>query len=241
LITLCGFTFHQDPEVKKHYRILAKTHFHGQCGDLQFKTNIYTTGMVFEFYQDIVHKNPHGGYYDFHKVEKMPYLIRLKLTWIMQKIIVLLEERGFVNKTKPVFRTAYANIFQHRAELEAFQGKGFYDRELPSYNCTDADGNRLEDGMIRYFRDYNGYLVRGTIYHNINNMWWVDVNKDCYSNQADFKLFQLNDSVKRGRFIEPRRRRQKIESLLSMAIQNQNFEKAIVYRDLLKEITDEAA
>ena len=234
LLTSNGFLFHQDQDVKKRHRCLARTHFHGQYGDLQFKAKIYPVGMEFEFYQDIVHENPHGGYYDFNKLEKMPYVIRLRFFWTLNKIVRLLEDMGFENHTKPVYKTALEKVMQHRAEVEAFHGKNFYVGARLSYNAKDADGNCLEDGMFRYFRDYNGRLLRGTIYHNLNNMWWVVVNKDCYRNIAAFELFELNESVFRGRCVHPRRRKSKLESLLATAISNQDFEKAIVYRDLLK-------
>lgn len=63
------------------------------------------------------------------------------------------------------------------------------------YNAKDRDGKVLLNGDIKYFRDgCNGYLYRGKIYHNINNMWWVIVDKRNVRNVASFQLFDLSES-----------------------------------------------
>ena len=67
------------------------------------------------------------------------------------------------------------------------------------YNGRDREGLTLHNGDIKYFRAWNGYLYRGRIYHNINNMWWVIVDKYTVRNVAAFNLFDLAPDDKRGR------------------------------------------
>jgi hypothetical protein len=59
------------------------------------------------------------------------------------------------------------------------------------YNVYSGDKlvARIENGQVKYFRDYHGYLCRGVVFHNINNMWWVKLNEFNYTNIADFRLF----------------------------------------------------
>ena len=58
----------------------------------------------------------------------------------------------------------------------------------PEYNIKDRDGKEILNGQIKFFR-YNGYLCKGKVYHNINNMWWAIVNDKFYTNMACFELF----------------------------------------------------
>jgi hypothetical protein len=57
------------------------------------------------------------------------------------------------------------------------------------YNNKDRDKKFIYNGQIKYFRHWNGSLMRGKVYHNINNMWWVILNAYEYTNIADFELF----------------------------------------------------
>ena len=65
-------------------------------------------------------------------------------------------------------------------------------------NGTDRDGNTLRNGETKYFRDWSGYLLRGKVYHNINNMWWVLLADGKVRNVACFDLFDLKETDFRG-------------------------------------------
>lgn len=223
-----GFRFHQDPQIKKQYRTLAQYHHHAQRGDLQCAAEVYCAGMRFEFYQD-------GGRYDYDKIKKMPYLIRLRFQWMRARICKLLDERGFACTDEPVCATAYDWVQRERAKLCEFQGADFYDEKRRySYNILDADNAELRDGEVRYFYDYYGHLGRGRVYHHINNMWWVVVNRDCHLNLANFNLFAWRPGLPRR---EPHSNPRKcLESELEKAVKAQNFERAIVLRELLKKL-----
>lgn len=41
--------------------------------------------------------------------------------------------------------------------------------------------------------------MRGTVYHNINNMWWVVINDFSYTNNACFELFNIDTEENRQR------------------------------------------
>ncbi|MDR3582494.1 MAG: hypothetical protein P4L67_04445 [Candidatus Pacebacteria bacterium] len=184
-----------------------------------------------EFFQNFVTENRNGGKYDFDRLKKMPYLIRLRYQKAVNSIRSMLLKEGFADDSKVTHKSALANVMQRRKELEDFQGKGFYARERQSYNITDGDGVALKDGDVRYFYDLNNRLSKATVYHNINNMWWAVFNESRYTNIASFRLFSWKPGLPRRKYPKPESR---IQSLLDTATKHMDFERAIVYRDLLK-------
>lgn len=96
-----GWEVKTDQRILKEYPILANDHFEGRKGDLKFKASKYPAGFKIEFYQDINFKNSNGGYYDFNKFEKMPYLIKLRFLVEKKYMIKLLEEEGYSDCSEP--------------------------------------------------------------------------------------------------------------------------------------------
>ena len=79
-------------------------------------------------------------------------------------------------------------MFRIKDSCHYKEGKELPEYEVSEYNAKDKDGKRLRNGQIKYFRDRRGRLQRGTIYHNINNMWWVVLNKFEFTNVAAFEF-----------------------------------------------------
>lgn len=201
-----GFYVSEDKEIKKRYPSLSKDRNRGRYGNLEFKSERYPAGFKIEFFQNVVFENPHGGEYDSNKLEKMPYLVRKQFELTIKKISKFLIDKGIPNTTKPVYKNAKAKIKQHYVEslhhpqkdinflLSDLDGQTF-----EPYNSKDRDGKIIHNGEIKCFRDYNGYLYRGKIYHNINNMWWVIINANEIRNIASFEFFDLTPDEYRGR------------------------------------------
>ena len=82
-------------------------------------------------------------------------------------------------------------------------GKILCSRTSP-YNCKDGDDVMMNDGDVRYFWDWRGYICRGVVYRNINNMWWVHTGPYSYTNVANFHLFTWNLSMGRKRVLSQR-------------------------------------
>lgn len=165
-------------------------------GFLQCKSEIFENGFKFVFYQDVVHENPHGGYYDFSKKEKMPYLIRLKYISTINKIKAFLLESDASDRSELSSKVAeerikcyYATCWHHPQKTADFDLSSVDGETVESYNGKDRDGKTIRNGDIKYFRRWNGRLYRGKVYHNINNMWWVIVNNTELENLASFQLF----------------------------------------------------
>lgn len=175
-----GFYVSEDKEMKKKYPSLNETRRAGGFDDLRFKAEYAPNRFEIEFYQDVFHENPHGGFYDFDKYEKMPYLIQKRYDWTLEKLLEYFEKCGYsiefpenTCKGDAFIIRDYIRSRHHPQEnwfsLKAVDGQTA-EHEM---NGTDRDGKILRNGETKYFRDRSGYLLRGKVYHNINNMWWV--------------------------------------------------------------------
>ncbi|MGG5780721.1 hypothetical protein [Bacillus albus] len=185
-----GWFIQTDQRILRDYSCLAEDHFEGKKGDLLFKSEKYPTGFKIEFYQEVNTINPNGGYYDFDKLKLMPYLIQFSFKLEVNYIKQVFNKEGYQEDSDPVFKTATDEVM-HKVKICWHYSEGKTDQQ-PDYNATDKDGKRLKDGQVKYFRDHKGRLMRGTVYHNINNMWWVVINKSYYRNLACFELFDID-------------------------------------------------
>lgn len=193
-----GWIIQTDQGVLKRHPIIADDYFEGQKGDLRFKAEQHPALSELEFYQDINTENRNGGRYDFDKLKMMPYLIRCQFLTELKHIKNLLIGLGYADHSAPVLKTAedkvkyaFVRSWHHPQKSMEFNLKDTDGQTSESYNSTDMDGKTIKNGEAKYFRDRKGRLMRGTVYHNINNMWWVLINKHWYKNMACFELFDL--------------------------------------------------
>ncbi len=193
MLTQRGFAIQTDQRILRDYPSLADTHWEGANGDLLFKSEIYPAGFKLEFYQEINTENPCGGFYDFDKFKRMPYLIRCQYILTRKCICELLDAAGYTNNAETEYKYSFDKVMgKIKSSCHYKEGKELPEYEIESYNAKDKDGKQLRNGQIKYFRDHKGRLQRGTIYHNINNMWWVVINKFHYTNIASFEFFDLD-------------------------------------------------
>lgn len=206
-----GFYVSEDKEIKKNFPSLNETRRAGGFDDLRFKAQYAPIRFEIEFYQDVFHVNSHGGFYDFDKYKKMPYLIQKRYDWTLEKLLEYFEKCGYsiefpenTCKGDAFIIRDYIRSRHHPQEnwfsLKAVDGQTA-EHEM---NGTDRDGKILRNGETKYFRDRSGYLLRGKIYHNINNMWWVLLADGQVKNVACFDLFDLKETDFRGRWKEHR-------------------------------------
>lgn len=199
-----GFSVQKDPDVEE---IIRNDYWIGKRGDLEFLAEKYPNGFKIEFFQNVVYVNPNGGRYDFDKFQKMPYMIRLRYKKYMNQLIRLLKSLDDVQDAtsrspklaEEWIKCRYAEEWHHKQKDTNFDLRSLDGQTQPNYNGLDRDKKQLHNGEIKYFRHYNGYLFRGRIYHNCNNMWWVIVDKYTVKNVASFELFDLGPNDKRGR------------------------------------------
>ena len=205
-----GWSIRTDQRILNSYKSLAKDYWEGRKGDLEFKAHRYPAGFEIEFFQNISFKNANGGQYDFDKLKKMPYLLRCQFLVELQHIKKLLIQEGYKESSKPKFNHAKEEVM-YRIQDSIHYSEG---KELSSYvveygNGKDKDGKQIYNGEIKYFRDSKGRLMRGQVYHNINNMWWVVINKFQFKNIASFQLFDTDSYENQIRKIVKRSGRHK--------------------------------
>lgn len=240
-----GFRVGRDPSVR--FRSLWKDHKAGRKGDLQFAAHVYTTGFRIDFFQEVVAENPNGGRYDFGKRGKMPYLIGKAFELALRDCVGLLRAAGFVERTS----VESANpdplaYFNDRWDSEYEKEKGIHrfkrgddgwphPDELRGYGSrADADGRQIGHGEWRHFRR-NGYLMRGRVYGGINGRWLVvyGPGRQDFTHLSSFELFTAPAGAER------RLKTVRVERLrkeLKLAVGREDFERAIVLRDLIGRI-----
>lgn len=144
---------------------------------LEVRTEQTGRYLKVEFFQNVSNvENPHGGEYDFHRLERMPYLLRCRARLEMRLVLELLLRIGYQRReekgTPGVDMTADEWIAQHR-RLEQWGKVGpDPDDKIPSYNRKCRDG-MLFNGARVYFVGWDRRWGVGTAEHNTNNMWWV--------------------------------------------------------------------
>lgn len=174
-----GFKVEKDPLIEKDYKTISR--WHRQLsketprGTLYVSAEYFPAGMRLEGWQTVVSDNPNGGRYDFNKLAKMPYQIRL--TWLKLLRIVqrVLARKGIeIESKKPEWEDDPLGAFNDGWTSARFRrgADGWPDEsELKSWRQIDADGVPLRQGDYRYVigHDYRWWRVR--VYGGINGMW----------------------------------------------------------------------
>lgn len=237
ILRRCGFSRERDPfymQNKKHFMSIISCHHYGSWQGLEYHSALNPAMIEFTFFQSLNFTHPNGGRYEFAKYEKMPFLIKMRFLKISNRIRNYLVKKGFVDKSIPTFKTGLEEIF-HLREKSNHPAPQNYEQQLRHkayYNIQDADGTIMKDGDIRYYRDHDGYLRRGTVYYNLNNMWWVDLGGEAFTNRANWELFSWKPDLKRHYHPEPEK---KWAALMEKAAKDHKYEKAIIFRNLLQQ------
>lgn len=215
-----GFTVTKDPRIEKDYKILSKFHMYGEWKSLEVDIEIYEAGFKFEFYQNLNtgDRVPGHGKHCFDKWKLMDYLMQKRFEYVVNRLRMLIEN-SFETILELVDRQilAEAAILNHvqnnhwrsgnatsLCEIAGTDRVSSYDL---SYNFVDRDKKPIRSGDIKYLR-INGRLMRAQVFHNINNMWWILLDKYQYTNEACFRLFDptpedfANRRVKEGKIPE---------------------------------------
>lgn len=249
-----GFRFRRDPLTSAHYRRIARYHHLGTCpvgrhGELCCHAEVFPVGCRFTFYQEIVKENPKSGRYDFNKRQKMPYVLGKKFEASIAALRAQLLRRGFVEHFRvespnpdplAFFNDRWDSDYERKRGTHRFERgpDGWPSMREISLECwggaRDRDGAPLEHGAFRYFRDRKGYLMRGRVYGGINGMWMVVYGPGRWdaTHLHASELF-LGPVTALPRKVHPRPT--PFAHLLKRAVERQDFERAIVLRDLLKE------
>jgi hypothetical protein len=172
----------------------------------------------------------------------MPYLMLLEmrrtrnviakyLTNIFTDYAIDLDHERSKMGTGPGKLTALEWVEQQYKKSWHFKGD-LTKYTISDYNRRSAEGKPLDHGQRVYWFDWLGRIQTGIAYYNINNMWWVVSGKYGRTNQACFSLYTdlpQNFRMKRN----DGRRRKRLESMLSKAVEKMDFLRAHQLKGLL--------
>jgi hypothetical protein len=218
-------------------------------GDLRGELRISGRCIEFEMWQGVntPTRPDHGGRYESDKEACAPYLLRLEMERTRRRIRDYLcsvfdgytfDARHHSIYRKPMQKTAMERIAENYAKSWHFRGDmaDYLERngyiELPSYNCTSLDGQRIHHGQRVWFKDWYGRVCEGVAYYNINNMWWVVTGRYDLRNVSTGDIWvecPPNPRVKRNE----RHRRKRLEGLLADAVKAMDFDRAKVLKGIL--------
>ncbi len=246
-----GFQIGRDPQVEERFKIIGKYHREGRrltpAGDLWISAHVYPAGMEFQFFQQVVTVNSHGGRHDFDRREKMPYLIGKAFEAALRRARAHLNERGFTEEVKidsPVpdpmayFNAKWDMEHERRTGTHRFRrgADGWpHESEIGNYGQNlDRDKVKIEHGSARYFRTYSGHLMRGRCYGGINGRWMVIYGPGLrdHTHVSSWELF-LCDPREVPRRLHPHGEK-RLKAALGKAVEAEDFERAIAMRDALR-------
>lgn len=174
-----GYAVSRDPLIERDHKILSKFHRlverKGNQGSLWISAEWYPVGFTLTGWQSVNYTNPHGGMYDFGKLKRMPYLIRL--SWLKTLRIVgdVLARRGIaIAPPDPTWSADPLGAFNASWSPERFarDATGWPDdREVGQWKQIDADGVPLRSGEHRYVVSHDRHWWRVRVYGGINGMW----------------------------------------------------------------------
>ena len=252
-----GWTVTQPPikphDVKHYGGTVARwaSERHRDCikGDLKGELEVSGRSITFKMWQGVntPTRPDHGGRYESDLEGCMPYVLRLEMERTRRRIRDYLcnvfSGYTFDSKQRSIYRKplqftamelieqSYAEDWHFKGDMAAYLKKNGYT-ELPSYNCTSRDGQRIQHGQRVWFKDWNGRVGEGIAYYNINNMWWVVTGRYDRRNISTGDIWVKcpeNPRVKRNE----RQRRKRLEGLLADAVKAMNFDRAKVLKAIL--------
>lgn len=222
----------KDPHTEKQFPMLSCYHGYGNWHGLEFKSEIHMGNFTLEFFQNITpSENRNGGYYDFNKYKKFPYLTRIRLKVAINSLIAALKPlcdatvtfTDFPEKAKERVLMDYQRSCHKRKNISSLADaqSTLCDYDL-SQNNNDRDKKKIKCGELKYFYGYDGYLHRGIVYHNLNNMWWVIENDIDLSNRASYELFdRTNEPIRK--VLSTEKKLEKLKAERSRQIEKENF------------------
>lgn len=217
----------------------------GACGRLRFKSS-YSGGKIeIEFYQDhdpVWHPHrpgdhSYGSRYEMDKRARMDTWTRYRFLHAVAKLRSFLTGAGLADASNPTYSDPRDDVEYRVRESCHFTGEASIDvprKNIPSYNSKDGSGRgtHLENGQTKCFYNYEGRLLQGRVYHNINSMWWVIAGGKVY-NLGSHDLFSYTPTTP---LRDPRRSKRRVTELIAAATKEENYERAIILRNQRRDL-----
>lgn len=249
-----GWKITENPSYKEHYNRLSKYHKIGFKKDLALLMEIKPKGIKVEIGNV---KNLWTGiaqsFWDDptdDRYTQLTYLENIAVNMEIRRLIDFCVSKGFgLEKTddeysaeEQIIRKLKINTHIH-GKVESLNDirksitEDSYDFR---HNSNDANKKKIICGEIKWF--YDEYrtkrLMRGVVWHNINNMWWVILPCGTLRNEASFRLFDYDPSLPRRKKLTKEAQENKLKELASSYLKSGNFKRlGAVSLHLGKQIT----
>lgn len=242
-----GFLISEDPNTKG--TCISGDNKCGIKNGLEFYTHRYPMGFSFEFFQNVTEsENKNGGRYDFNKYFKFPYRLKLSLKNEINKVLDYCKSKGIestIDGLKP--KTPEQKIIDDNANNPHIHGKIMCLSELQGLmkhnlgdNSSDKNKKQIINGETKWFYcTYSRRLLRGVVYHNINNMWWVLMNDSEIRNISSFSLFDYTPGMPFRLELTKQEKINRLNIELNKHSKSQNYEKCIKIRNLINKLADQ--
>lgn len=243
-----GWTCVIPDEYIKNYGIdFARSYRECRKGDVHGKLEITHVHIKFQMWQNVnvpkSEREDGKGEYLYDKEKYAPYMILLEMKRTRNRLRTYLESvcsfkfeppKPSQVGIGPEKLTAYENIKADWEECWHYKPElGRRGGEEYSFNAKSAEGKALQHGMPVWFYDYRGRLNKGTAYYHINNMWWVVSGKYGRRNIGCHDLYIDLPGDPRVKH-NAKQRSRALKNKLDEAIKAENFERAIIFRDLIR-------
>lgn len=260
-----GFTVSACAETQKRYPSLSRTTRIGRKGDLEYELRLSGRVLELTFFQNLNIENQAGGKYDFHKLSRMSRAMRLQCLAAMTSLARLylslgyaLGRRAFPPQVKLPLPLAVRNFAESRPLenlLDQFNQRWNFDSdwerggrfkrdetgwpvvsEYGGQGNADRDGKPIRNFDVKYYRDYDGYLMRAQVFTNMGNMWCCDsgAGRHYVSERELFDCARPDLLPRRHRPNQLERLRKETES----ALKTENYARVAVLGGVMRRLRD---
>lgn len=157
-----------------------------------------------------------------------------KMEWQMDAVTKILEKE----RTNAHIHGGATSLEHLKELMESRYGNPYQGK----YNLVDKNKKLIYCGEIKYF--YDEYrtkrLIRGTVYHNMNNMWWVILPCGTLRNIACFKLFDFDPLLPKRQKLSESDRNKLLLQLTEKALKDRDFLKLQSLSKVMEKIGKEA-
>lgn len=221
-----GFEVYPCERTKEKYPSLAAYHRRGHHGRLKARMQLSGRHIEVMFYQDEVIVNRNGGEYDFDRIQKMPYPVRLRWLWTRARLAALLADIGFCQRPGLPANAGPLEVFNNGWGENRFRRdeSGWPNAaELDCWPRQDLDGVWINNGDTKYCQ-IRGRWLRCQVYGGINGMWVIWSN-GTYLTTANARSLR-SVFPGRGRLLDQGYRRARAKRAMEAAVGAEDFLRA---------------
>lgn len=214
-----------------------------QKGDLYGFIQLTGYILTFKMWQNIntPDREKNDGEYQSNQEKHAPYLLRLEMLRTKNRLknyFINIFGFDFQEPRKELFNgyfgiTAEEWVIEHRIKNSSHYLPELGHAQIYGNNDQSADGKKIIHGSTVYFYDIKGRLCKGKALYSLNMMWNIITGKYDYSVEANHEIFV--DCPANPRLKNQKNKFSTLEKLKLKAIKNENFEKAIIFRNLINE------